>query len=203
MIHKKSLKKVLITSTTMTTTITPRSGESESLPTTITTMRMNTIRISLSDKQFPVGFSYHSHKDQCNKNISGNPVINPLAAMVAPLAALALIAAASAVSVNPMLMSIATISRSRRHSGSGAGARQERGLRQMRTLETFLSSLPASSGGSVHERLTLTYLECGDLVSPANHCLERVACLYTEKKGFSKQERDVVSMYVGRGFILS
>lgn len=121
-------------------------------------------------------------------------MINPLAAMVAPLAALALIAAASAVSVNPMLMSIATISRSRRHSGSGAGARQERGLRQMRTLETFLSSLPASTGGSVHERLTLTYLECGDLVSPANHCLERVACLYTEKKGFSKQERDVVSM---------
>lgn len=44
-------------------------------------------------------------------------MINPLAAMVAPLAALALIAAASAVSVNPMLMSIATISRSRRHSG--------------------------------------------------------------------------------------
>ena len=119
-------------------------------------------------------------------------MINPLAAMVAPLAALALIAAASAVSVNPMLMSIATISRSRRHSG--AGGRQERGLRQMRTLETFLSSLPASSGGSVHERLTLTYLECGDLVSPANHCLERVACLYTEKKGFSKHERDVVSM---------
>ena len=117
-------------------------------------------------------------------------MINPLAAMVAPLAALALIAAASAVSVNPMLMSIATISRSRRHSGSV----QERGLRQMRTLETFLSSLPASTGGSVHERLTLTYLECGDLVSPANHCLERVACLYTEKKGFSKQERDVVSM---------
>ena len=121
-------------------------------------------------------------------------MINPLAAMVAPLAALALIAAASAVSVNPMLMSIATISRSRRHSGSGAEARQERGLRQMRTLETFLSSLPASSGGSVHERLTLTYLECGDLVSPANHCLERVACLYTEKKGLSKHERDVVSM---------
>ena len=56
MIHKKSLKKVLITSTTMTTIIIPRSGELESLPTTITTMRMNTIRISLSDKQFPVGF---------------------------------------------------------------------------------------------------------------------------------------------------
>ena len=112
-------------------------------------------------------------------------MINPLAAMVAPLAALALIAAASAVSVNPMLMSIATISRSRRHSG--AVGRQERGLRQMRTLDTFLSSLPGSSA-DIGDRLTLTYLECGDLVSPSNHCLERVVCLYTQQEGFSKQE---------------
>ena len=119
-------------------------------------------------------------------------MINPLAAMVAPLAALALIAAASAVSVNPMLMSIATISRSRRHSGAVTG-RRERGLRQMRTLDTFLSSLPVSPEDT-GARLTLTYLECSDLVSPANHCLEKVVCLYTEQRDFSKQERDVVSM---------
>ena len=52
---------------------------------------------------------------------------------------------------------------------------------------------------AVHEKLTLTFLECGELVSSANHCLERVACLYTTQGndspgGFSKQERDVVSM---------
>lgn len=55
MIHKKSWKKVLILSTIMTTTITPHSGESESLLITITTMRMNIIPIILRDKQFLVG----------------------------------------------------------------------------------------------------------------------------------------------------
>ena len=213
-IHKKRWKRVLIMSTIMTTTITPRSGGLESLLITITTMRMNIIPITSRDKQCLVGCPLYTVVTLIP--ISGNPVINPLAAMVAPLAALALIAAASAVSVNPMLMSIATISRSRRHSGVSrvystgvhrqnrfseqVQSRQERGLRQMRTLETFLSSLPANLGGpAVHEKLTLTFLECGELVSSANHCLERVACLYTvqgsdKPGGFSKQERDVVSM---------
>ena len=57
MINKKSLKKILITSTITMTTITPRSGELESLLITIITMRMNTIRITLSGKQSPVGLS--------------------------------------------------------------------------------------------------------------------------------------------------
>ena len=78
--------------------------------------------------------------------------------------------------------------------------RQERGLRQMRTIERFLSSLPSSDQGSgMADRLTLSYLECGELVSPGNHCLQRVVCLYTSGNttlaGFSPQERDVVSMY--------
>ena len=56
MIHKKRWKRVLIMSTIMTTTITPRSGESESLLITITTMRMNIIPITSRDKQFLVGY---------------------------------------------------------------------------------------------------------------------------------------------------
>ena len=194
---------------TMMPTITHLSGELESLLITIIIMRTNIIHIILRDRQFLVRLSKTSamRHDQYN---SGNPVINPLAAMVAPLAALALIAAASAVSVNPMLMSIATISRSRRHTSPGDLERQERGLRQMRTIqrglrqmrtiESFLSSLPSSDQGSgVADRLTLSYLECGELVSPGNHCLQRVVCLYTSGNttlgGFSPQERDVVSMY--------
>ena len=55
MIHKKRWKKVLIMSTIMTTTITPRSGGLESLLITITTMRMNIIPITSRDKQFLVG----------------------------------------------------------------------------------------------------------------------------------------------------
>ena len=184
---------------TMMPTITHLSGELESLLITIIIMRTNIIHIILRDRQFLVRLSKTSamRHDQYN---SGNPVINPLAAMVAPLAALALIAAASAVSVNPMLMSIATISRSRRHTMPGELERQERGLRQMRTIERFLSSLPSSDQGSgMADRLTLSYLECGELVSPGNHCLQRVVCLYTSGNttlaGFSPQERDVVSMY--------
>ena len=57
MIHKKSLKNILIPSTITMTTITPRSGGLESLPITIIIMRMNIIRITLSDKQSPVGLS--------------------------------------------------------------------------------------------------------------------------------------------------
>lgn len=57
MIQKKSLKNILIPSTITMTTITPRSGELESLLITIITMRMNIIRITLSDKQSPVGLS--------------------------------------------------------------------------------------------------------------------------------------------------
>lgn len=124
-----------------------------------------------------------------------------MAAIVAPLAALALIAAASAVSVNPMLLSIATISRNRRHLGEAkeniqVTKSQQRGVRQMRLLERYLSSLKGQHS-SVTDKLLVTHLQCSGLVSNDNHCLEQVVCLYTANSShptFSNDERDVISM---------
>ena len=45
---------------------------------------------------------------------SSGSSINPLAALIAPLAGLALLGAASAVAVNPVLLQLVTISRKRR-----------------------------------------------------------------------------------------
>jgi len=130
-----------------------------------------------------------------------NGAINPLAAIVAPLAGLALIAAASAVSVNPMLMSIVTI-RNRRQvdetKETEVGRQMKRGLRKVRLLERFLSSLPGRV--STADKLMLTYLECSELVSPDNHCLELMVCQYSQQANnltqvsFSPDEKEVVSI---------
>ena len=137
----------------------------------------------------------------CNYLDVNNGAINPLAAIVAPLAGLALIAAASAVSVNPMLMSIVTIRNRRQVDGTKeteVGRQMKRGLRKVRLLERFLSSLPGRV--STADKLMLTYLECSELVSPDNHCLELMVCQYSQQANnltqvsFSPDEKEVVSM---------
>ena len=127
-------------------------------------------------------------------------VLNPLAALVAPLAALALITAAGAVSVNPMLLSIATISRNKRQLSSSESIKVQRGVRHVRVLDKFLSSLPGRV--DIANKLMMSYLECNGLVSTEDHCLEQLVCQYsmsTETKTdlrLGDDERDVVSMYV-------
>ena len=74
--------------------------------------------------------------------------INPLAALLAPLAGLALLGAASAVAVNPVLLKLTTI-RGARDADTARPDQQLRvRLRQLRLLETFLSSLPGKKNKS-------------------------------------------------------
>ena len=121
-------------------------------------------------------------------------MVNPLAALIAPLAGLALIAAASAVSVNPLLLQLVTISRNRKRRQLEQGPAR-RAVRQIQVLENFLSS---SDNQIQSDLLMLNYLQCGDLLDQTNHCLELMVCSYSNnssgRPAFSKQQRDVVSM---------
>ena len=100
-------------------------------------------------------------------------------------------------------MSIATISRNRRHSTSSDTAEdrdsklQQRGLRHLRLLDTFLGDLQGAGRGGVADQLTVAWLQCG-AGAASEQCLELVACTYTHHSPdtFTQHERDVVSMYV-------
>ena len=120
-----------------------------------------------------------------------------MAALIAPLAGLALIAAASAVSVNPLLLQLVTISRNRRRRRRRQLEQSpaRRAVKQIQVLENFLSS---SDNQLQSDLLMLNYLQCGDLLDQTNHCLELMVCSYSNNSSsppaFSKQQRDVVSM---------
>ena len=119
-----------------------------------------------------------------------------MAALIAPLAGLALIAAASAVSVNPLLLQLVTISRNRRRRRRQLEqSPARRAVRQIQVLENFLSS---SDNLLQSDLLMLNYLQCGDFLDQTNHCLELMVCSYSNNSSdppaFSKQQRDVVSM---------
>ena len=122
-------------------------------------------------------------------------MINPLAALIAPLAGLALIAAASAVSVNPLLLQLVTLSRNSRRRRQLEQSTASRAVRQIQVLENFLSS---SDSQLQSDLLMVNYLQCGDLLAQTNHCLELMVCTYSSsskgRPAFSKQQRDVVSM---------
>ena len=123
-------------------------------------------------------------------------MINPLAALIAPLAGLALIAAASAVSVNPLLLQLVTISRNRRRRRRQLEqSPARRAVRQIQVLENFLSSTESQLQSDL---LMVNYLQCGDFLAQTNHCLELLVCSYSNntsgRPAFSKQQRDVVSM---------
>ena len=100
-------------------------------------------------------------------------------------------------------MSIATISRNRRHSTSSSSHTaedrdtklQQRGLRHLRLLDTFLGDLQGAGRGGVADQLTVAWLQCG-AGAATEQCLELVACTYTTHSPdtFTHQERDVVSM---------
>lgn len=121
------------------------------------------------------------------------PTIHPLAALIAPLAGLALMGAAAAVAVNPMLLQLAVISkngrRRRRRRETGGGL--ERGLKQMRVVDRYLSSLPEGAGQDISARLTVEFLACSGLGSST--CLELLTCQYSGG-GVERVERDVVSV---------
>ena len=110
--------------------------------------------------------------------------INPLAALLAPLAGLALMGAAAAVSVNPMLLQLTTITRGRRAAGTGRTARQ------MRALEQFLA-IPSRAG--LADRMTAEWLDCTGLASRHSGCLQLLSCSYSAAQ-LPEPDREVAAM---------
>jgi len=130
--------------------------------------------------------------------------INPLAALIAPLAGLALMGAAAAVAVNPILLQLAVISRGRRRRREVQEEEElenmvendiQRRVKQLRVLEKFLSSMPGKFSQS--DQLTADYLRCSGLSDESNQCLELLVCTYGQPPGtgdLTGIERDVVSI---------
>jgi len=145
---------------------------------------------------------YYTDRQSAGQQISVNS-INPLAALIAPLAGLALMGAAAAVAVNPILLQLAVISNGRRKREVGddtenaiqGGNDIKRRVKQLRVLEKFLSSMPGKFSQSDH--LTSDYLRCSGLSEESDHCLEQLVCTYGQPPGsgaLTGIERDVVSI---------
>ena len=117
------------------------------------------------------------------------PPIHPLAALIAPLAGLALMGAAAAVAVNPLLYGLVTISgRKRRSLAAADGDQLKMRLRQMKMLKQFLTSMPDNP----LDRLTADYLSWSGLGTST--CLDMLACNYVANSTSLLPEREVVSI---------
>ncbi len=95
--------------------------------------------------------------------------INPLAALIAPLAGLALLGAAAAVSVNPVLVQLAVINNGRRRR-SPRSARlatsEDARLNEIDLLENFLTK--QVDFGHQTEAMVANYLDCSGFSSTEN-----------------------------------
>ena len=95
--------------------------------------------------------------------------INPLAAFLAPLAGLALLGAAAAVSINPVLVQLAVINggkRKRRHARDLTTPVMERKMNEIELLEKFLSK--ETKFDQQAEHMTAQYLQCSGLATTNN-----------------------------------
>lgn len=93
--------------------------------------------------------------------------INPLAAFIAPLAGLALLGAAAAVSINPVLVQLAVVNgggkKRRRRSLNPAIQKQ---MNEIQLLENFLNRETQFENQA--ELMTAQYLQCSGLTSGQN-----------------------------------
>ena len=129
-------------------------------------------------------------------------VINPLATLIAPLAALALLGAATAVALNPVLLQIAVVTgKKRRKRNAEVDPEAERKMQEIEKLEKFLSKAPNVENSN--EELFANYVSCSGLAINSQ-CLEHLSCIYTNPKAripatntvVSEAEKQVIAMYV-------
>jgi len=119
--------------------------------------------------------------------------LSPLAALIAPLAGLALMGAAASVAVNPLLLKLVTISSRRRRSlVSNDDAEVVNWVHQLKTIRQFFSMLPEKANPL--DRLTADYLVWSGL--ERGKCLDRLACSYASNSTTiaSYSEKEVVSI---------
>ena len=91
--------------------------------------------------------------------------INPLAAFIAPLAGLALLGAAAAVSINPVLVQLAVVNGGRKKRDL-RDPNMQRKVTEIELLENFLSK--ETKFDSQAESMVAQYLECSGLSSDQN-----------------------------------
>ena len=123
----------------------------------------------------------------------GGGGLSPLALLVAPLAGIALLSAAAAVALNPVLVSVSVTGRKKREADlNDVNDRLlAEKIEEMQVLEDFLGQAPKNE--SSQQRLLATYLTCSGFTEARNLCLDRVVCDYSSEK-LSKKEKDVVSI---------
>ena len=95
---------------------------------------------------------------------------NPLALLVAPLAGIALLTAAAAVAINPVLVTVSVTGKRRKRrdldtviggQGEGISPELEEKIHEMQVLEKFMSSVP--------ENTNYQQQVCITSPSPSNH----------------------------------
>lgn len=98
---------------------------------------------------------------------SGGGGINPLAALIAPLAGLALLGAAAAVSINPVLVQLAVINGGRRkRRQANLDPLTQKRMTEIDVLENFLAK--ETDFNQQTETLVANYLDCSGLASIDN-----------------------------------
>jgi len=123
--------------------------------------------------------------------------INPLAALIAPLAGLALLGAAAAVSINPVLVQLAVVSSGRRRKKRDItnpeinSLAEDQKLTEIGVLERFLAT--ETNFDEQAQNMVARYVECSGLQE--NKCLERLVCIYaTSEETVSPKEKEVISI---------
>merc|ERR1711892_992121 len=126
---------------------------------------------------------------------------NPLALLIAPLAGIALLTAAAAVAINPVLVTVSVTGKRRRRrdldtvigNNQGITPELEEKIHEMQVLEKFMSSVPENT--NYQQQVLSMYLSCSGYTEMTNHCLDRVVCEYANNNNSVKQEeRDVISI---------
>merc|ERR1711892_1017885 len=126
---------------------------------------------------------------------------NPLALLIAPLAGIALLTAAAAVAINPVLDTVSVTGKRRRRrdldtvigNNQGITPELEEKIHEMQVLVKFMSSVPENT--NYQQQVLSMYLSCSGYTEMTNHCLDRVVCEYANNNNTVKQEeRDVISI---------
>merc|ERR1712106_49426 len=126
---------------------------------------------------------------------------NPLALLIAPLAGIALLTAAAAVAINPVLVTVSATGKRRRRrdldtvigNNQGITPELEEKIHEMQVLEKFMSSVPENT--NYQQQVLSMSLSCSGYTEMTNHCLDRVVCEYANNNNNVKQEeRDVISI---------
>jgi len=145
--------------------------------------------------------SYYAggYDGRSNDYDSGYGHVNPLSALVAPLAALALLGAAAAVSTSPVLLSLAVLTNGRKRRDLNAvdnadiAPEIQEKLREIEVLEKYIAKVPEHE--KQQEKLMATYMSCSGYTEEENTCMERVVCEYSVTPNkMAPLEKDTISI---------